>query len=315
MVGKGTLRTLAAAASCALVLAAGTAQAQTPVFRSIGGIFSSDGTFEGFRAPVEDVLFSDTPTPNSFDRVYTRTHTGSGGNSVQRSQVAARYNGFYSSGTLVDGTVTNAYKPADEGDRDGYYSIAGMGSWTQHRFVSPADLTGAWATFSWHVTGTFTKNIGWGGSRLDFRATNGAESFNDLYNDTLAGGRLTQFGPGSYNYSTFGSGADLSQVIDFMFWGSSFWQVEDTDMNALAGPGTIYGKADFFRTFQLDDIKLFNEDGEITDWSLENLDGSVEWDSRNGRINPLNPVPEPGSVALLIGAALAGGLVVRRRRS
>lgn len=260
--------------------------------------------------------YFDSPTPDNISLYgFQKTYSGPGGDVTFSAASAANFRGYWSTGTYAYGQVQNAYYPtsSDYGTSPpfGYYVIGGGGSWTKMTFSTPESLTGPYADFHWHVDGMTDANLGTANARLDFAVTQGATSFDDLYNSTVTPNIMTKFGPGTYSYHT---AVALDTPLDFLFWSSSFWQVTPGDLAALGlAHEDIHGFAQFFNTYNLDTIDLYNGDGSlVTDWSLTNENGQVVF-NQNGRVAP--SVPEPGTLALFGTGLLASAGLLRRRRN
>jgi hypothetical protein len=216
----------------------------------------------------------------------------------------------------VEAYVDNAYypnvTPPSTEPPFGYYVVAGMGSWTRHRFVTPQALSDVFGQFHWHVTGDLDTNLGRIDARLDFAVARNASSFDDLYNPNVSPNIMTRFGPGRYQYTT---GVALDTPLDFLFWSSSFWEISPDALSTLGNsPRNLYGLSEFMRTFNMDSIQLVDANGNpIDEWSLIDEDtGAVIW-NQNGRVT--SEVPEPGTVALWSAVFLTGGMLYRCRRS
>lgn len=300
-------------AVCAAFALAGPARAQTFYTEVLGA--TSDGIETGYSAPGEDVnLQLGTPTPMNLSINRTTVYNGPQGDVTFSFNAAANYRGFWSTGAYASGTATNAYynpTPAagQKTPPQGFYVLGGMGSWTQHTFVSPESLTGPYATMTWHVSGNGTTNLGVADARLDFAVTQNATDYFALFNMP---DRLFEYGTGTYRYNT---GVALGVPLDFLFWSSAYYEVTKGDVASLGGShADLAGTAAFMNTFHLDAIELFNGNGDpVSEWSLiDNATGNVIF-NQNGRVAA---VPEPSSGAA--GAAslsVLAGLLLRRRRA
>lgn len=306
--------------------AAASMQAQTPYFRSFSGVGIADGNRnengeEYFLIPFEDFQYLEGSTPRKTFITRTHQYSGDRGTLTYHGYATTQYRGFYSTGSYSFGEVLNAYYPFGKPEGTltppfGYYLFSGGGSWMKHRFVSPEAAFGPYAVFRWNVSGTEEKNIGRATARIDFAVTDmNITSFNDLYSDGVAARRLTEFGPGLREYHV---PIILGTPLNFLFWSSTFWQVNPSELKARALAGTlpyrIYGKAMYMNTFDLLDISLYNEDGSpIRQWSLVDESTGLELYNQNGRVT-LNFVPEPGALALAASALLPLLLLARSRR-
>lgn len=288
--------------------------AAQPFFRTRAFAGVADGVNPGF--VVTGTQGQDGPTPSNaalsnFSTAYP--------NGTFTASAAANYRGFFSTGTYASGQVLNASyptSPPSAGQLDpafGYVVLGGMGSFTQHRFVTPESLTGVFGQFHWHVDGTSSTNLGLASSRLDFAVTQGATSFNDLYNSTITPNIMTQIGPGTYTYTT---GIALDTPLDFLFWSSAFWNVLPSDLATLgSGTKTIFGQAEFMNTFNLDSIDLYKADGsKIADWQLLDEATGQTIFTQSGRVQAETAAPEPSSVLLFLAGGLAGTGFLSRRR-
>jgi len=305
-----------AVAVLVLMISVGVASADTPEFRSMvfAGVAPNGYNPGTYRIEESGNTYFNEPTPANTLLNYSHTYTGGPQGDIQFSaNAAANYRGFWSAGTHAQGTVDNAYTaPGDT--PQGFYVLGGMGSHTQHRFVSPESLTGPYSVFNWEVTGNSDTNVGTARSRLDFAVTQNAVMFDDFYNASLVPERLTEYGPGQYSYQT---AIALDTPLDFLFWSSAYWEVLPDELAALGGPVDIYGSADFMSTFHLASIDLFNEDGTpVRNWSLlDEATGDAVF-TQNGRVGDPVVVPEPGTAVLIaIGLLPLAGGVVRRRRA
>jgi hypothetical protein len=246
-----------------------------------------------------------------FNKVYS--------NGTLSATAAANYRGFFSAGTYASGQVLNASYPTAApvlGEFDtpfGYYVSGALGTFTQHRFISPETLTGPYGKFNWHVTGDISSNLGRADSRLDFAVTQGATSLFDIYNPAITPNLMTEFGAGNYSYTT---GVALNTTLDFLFASSAFWQVTPADLATLgSGTKTIFGEASFMSTFTLDSIELFNGDGtRVNTWSLLDEATGQAIFNQNGRVVALDATsaPEPGSLALILPIVGMVGMVLRK---
>ena len=261
--------------------------------------------------------YFDLPQPeNIFIDNQSKTYTGPDGNVVFSSSEAVNFRGIWSTGTVVTANAANAYYPTDANYGTtppfGYYALAGGGSWTKNRFVSPLALNDPTATFHWHVSGNANFNLGVASSRLDFAVTTGVADFGNLYNSTITPNRLTKFGQGEYSYNT---GVAIDTPLDFLFWGSAYWEVDPNDLLALGtSHRNLYGNANFFDTFNLDGIDLFNGDGSlVNNWSLLDEASGATLFNQNGRFTT-TAVPEPSGIALAVSVFLSGGFLFLRRR-
>ncbi len=296
-------------------------QAQTPYFRSFSGTGTADGRKDedGFDIfLVDDFIYYDGSIPKKTLVSATRQYSGDQGTVTYNAYATTQFRGFYSTGSYSYGEVLNAYYPTGkpEGTRTppfGYYLVSGGGSWMKHRFVSPEAVFGPYAVFHWNVSGTEDKNIGRATARIDFAVTDkNITGFNDLYMDPdVEARRLTEFGPGPREYHV---PIILDTPLNFLFWGSTFWQVNSDQLAAVTTPQRIYGKAMYMNTYDLQGISLFNEDGTpIRKWSLVDDNTGLELFNQDGRVT-FNFVPEPGALALA-ASALLPLLLARSRRA
>jgi hypothetical protein len=291
-----------------------TARAQV-VFRGITSVSVNDGVLSGNLR--EQGIQNDTATPENLALLgFSKTYDNG---ATFNASAAANYRGFFSTGTYAMGEVLNASYPTvapeflNINNPFGYYVIGGMGSFTKHRFVTPESLTGVFGTFNWHVDGTATSTFGLANSRLDFAVTQGASVFDDLYNASITPNKMTQFGPGSYSYTT---GIALDTPLDFLFWSSSFWQVQKNDLATLGTTHRdIRGSALFNDTFTLDSIELRKADGTlVNNWSLLDEATGQTIFTQNGRVTAQMNAPEPGSLALLLPVMGVAGIVIRKQK-
>lgn len=313
----GRFLPLALAALLPITVPARAQVPSTPDFRAFAFAGVSDG-HSYFILNNFAPSYADSPVPINISITnQTQTYSGPLGDVTFTATAAANYRGFWSSGTYAEGRVDNVYYPTDAPYHTsppfGYYVVGGIGSWTRHRFVTPESLNDVFAQFHWHVSGETDVNFGTANSRLDFGVGQNVPSFNDLYNSQYVPNLLTRFGPGEYSYTT---GVALDTPLDFLFWSSSYWEVDPDQLaNLPSNMHEIHGIAEFTRTFNIDRIDLYNGDPNnggtlITDWSLLDEATNQVIFNQNGRVI----VPEPGSLALLVGVSLSGLAVLRRRR-
>lgn len=309
------LTAVCGASGLLLLMGLATPASAQYVFHQATSAAVSDGVINGFLR--EQGVNFDSSTPEDvaligFNKTYSNGATFT-------ADSAANYRGFWSTGTFASGQVLNASYPTTEPEifntsqPFGYYVLGGMGSFTKHRFVTPESLSGAFGQFNWHVDGDLAATLGTANSRLDFAVTQGATSFNDLYNSAITPNLMTKFGPGTYSYTT---GIALDTPLDFLFWSSAYWQVTPAELAALGTQHRdISGHALFMNTFNLDSIYLYNGDGTLVkNWSLlDDATGQVLF-NQDGRVVNSAAAPEPSSVALLLGTSLIGGGTLWRRR-
>jgi hypothetical protein len=221
------------------------------------------------------------------------------------------WSGFYAGRNYAQISVNNAQVT------DNYYMVAGQGSATSVQFFTP-EAAAARATFTWHVSGTESNPSGIGRTtgRLDFGAsTQAGVSWLNLFDDPNNQlNSITEFGPGTYTYSL--PIANLGQAINLYYWSSAFAEVNPGD--APAGSSFTL-TANYANTFVLEGVQLYDaNDAAIDEWTLTDLNlGKAVFD-QNGRIDaiaPPPPVPEPGTLALLMAGLATVASVVRRRRA
>lgn len=224
--------------------------------------------------------------------------------------VTTQPGGFFVAHNNAQLSVTNAN--AD----NGYTAQAAYGSRTTVEFFTSGALASR-ALFHWHVSGTESStNVAdcnpptefslCAAARLDFAATtDSSKRFVDLFIDPSLN-PLSEFGAGDYFYDI--GGLPLDQVIQLMFWSSTF-------VNAAPGKLPQGGEfslfADYSSTFDLIEIDLFDvNDNEITQWTMVDRATGQTVFNQDGRIAAT--IPEPSSITLL--AAGIFGLVAGRRR-
>jgi hypothetical protein len=238
---------------------------------------------------------------------------------------ASAYAGWYAGRNYAGLSVTNA----NAGDL--YYAVAGQGSATSVRFFDPS-AAAAFATFTWHVTGTtsnpsniqpgctidFTTCFPASTGRLDFGATTDQSvSWNDLFaNPNGPINSITRFGVGTFTYQM--PIANLGDEIDLYYWSSAYAQVNAGD---VAAHSNFTLSANYFNTVVLEQVQLFDAQGNpIGAWTLQDTNSGETVFNQNGRLAAIIPapglpvvVPEPATLALL-SFGLAGLGFSRRKR-
>lgn len=197
-----------------------------------------------------------------------------------------------------------------------YYAVGGTGSKTVLRVDDPSALAQR-ATFNWRVTGASTLPAGVTGdatSRLDFGwSTDPNSDWYDLFSNPTALNAVTYLGAGNYSVTV---PLVLGQPLYVHYWSSAFTQIDPGE--APVG-GDFLLRADFYSTFVLEDIVLFDaDDNLLSDWTiLDDDSGELLFDAA-GRIAAIEEspplaavVPLPGSVWLLLTAV---GAVAARKR-
>lgn len=104
-------------------------------------------------------------------------------------------------------------------------------------------------------------------------------------------------------------------TLDFLFWNAAFWVVDPVDLQTLGtSHRDLYGNANFFCTFNLDSINLFNENGSLVcNWSLLEEPSGATLFNQNGRVST-TAVPKPDGIALTMSMFASGGFLFLRRQ-
>jgi hypothetical protein len=129
---------------------------------------------------------------------------------------------------------------------------------------------------------------------------------------TGPGQRMQEAGPGVFTYNL---PMILDQPIDLFYWSSAYVEVKEPDTAGLGSGTSINAVADFSNTYILEDITLYDSNGdEITNWTMEETSSGIVMFDQNGRTPAASgtSAPEPTTLALLASGGAA--LLIRKRR-